>query len=62
MGERINFESAMTRLEGIVDSLDKAEGSLEESLELFSEGARLVALCTKELEDARLKIETLFPG
>ncbi len=55
------FETAMCRLEEIVATLNSQTLSLEESLALFQEGASLVAFCNKQLAEAQLKIETLFP-
>lgn len=51
----------MDRLDEIVAELDKGEASLDESLQLFGEGAELLGLCEKKLGDAKLKVEKLFP-
>jgi len=59
--EQKTFEQAMERLEAIVAALDGGELPLEQSLELFSEGAGLVSHCQSVLENAKLKVETLFP-
>lgn len=58
----LSFEQAMARLDEIVGLLDGGALSLDASLELFSEGAELIALCNKTLEGAKLTLERLFPG
>ncbi len=56
------FEGAMARLDEIVAALGSGRLSLEASLELFAEGARLVRFCNEALGEARLRLEELFPG
>ena len=62
MKNNISFEMAMARLGEIVSELDSGEKNLDESLELYGEGAELIAFCEDTLETAKLRIETLFPG
>ncbi len=50
------YEKAMERLSEIVAKLESGEAALEESMELFEEGARLSALCYKKLEAAEQRI------
>lgn len=59
--EQITFEQAMARLEQIVSSLDSGRLSLDASLELFAEGAELIKLCSRSLDEAALRLEELFP-
>jgi len=54
------FEEAMERLEKIVESLDKGELSLDESLKIFEEGMTLVNFCSKKLEEAEQKVTILI--
>jgi exodeoxyribonuclease VII small subunit len=56
---KANFEKSMDRLEEIVRILDSGERSLNESLELFEEGVRLARECSKQLADAKGRIEAL---
>lgn len=56
------FEEAMARLETIVAQLEKGDLPLEESLTLFEEGAGLMKLCTKALDQAEQKVMKLLPG
>jgi exodeoxyribonuclease VII small subunit len=59
-----SFEEALARLEAIVEELESKELSLEETLARYEEGSKLVAECTKRLEDAERKIQTIggVPG
>ena len=42
--EKISFEKAVARLDEIVKLLEKGDAPLEQSLELFEEGAKLIKL------------------
>ncbi|PWM25160.1 MAG: exodeoxyribonuclease VII small subunit [Oscillospiraceae bacterium] len=55
----MTFEQAMQRLDEIVARLSEENPPLEESLSLYAEGASLIASCNRELEQARVKLETL---
>ena len=46
----------LNRLDEIAKILDNGEVSLEQSLELFEEGSRLIKLCNQKISDARIKI------
>jgi len=54
------FEEAMERLEHIVESLESGDLSLEDSLERFEEGMKLVGFCSKKLEEAEQKVTLLI--
>ncbi len=54
------FEAALTRLEEIVQELEKGDIPLDQSLKLFEEGIRLSRICNKRLEDAERKVEILM--
>ncbi|MBN2032375.1 MAG: exodeoxyribonuclease VII small subunit [Deltaproteobacteria bacterium] len=54
------FEEAMERLENIVESLEKGDLSLEESLKFFEEGMKLVSFCSGKLEEAEQKVMMLI--
>ncbi|MBW1766528.1 MAG: exodeoxyribonuclease VII small subunit [Deltaproteobacteria bacterium] len=53
------FEEAMQRLEDIVHSLESGDLSLENSLEIFEEGMKLVNFCSNKLEEAEQKVTML---
>ena len=57
-----SFEEMLSRLEEVVRALDSASTPLEESLALFEEGAGLVRLCTKKLDEAQQKVSILTAG
>ena len=42
--------------------MEQGSASLEESLKLFEEGTALAAACTKELDEAELKVVRLMKG
>ncbi len=54
------FEASLTRLEDIVQELEKGDVGLEQSLKLFEEGIKLSRICTKRLEDAERRVEILL--
>jgi len=62
MTDDIKFEDALSKLEGIVEELERGELSLEESLAAFEEGIRLSRICSKQLDEAERKIEILVKG
>lgn len=57
----LTFEQAMTRLDEITAGLDRGTIPLDDSLALFSEGARLIDFCNKTLKEADLTLQELFP-
>lgn len=58
----MKFEEAFERLKQISAEMEKNDIPLEESVKLYSEAARLVEECQKELSDAKLNIEKLENG
>jgi len=54
------FETALARLEEIVQELEKGELPLEQSLKLFEEGVKLARICNVRLEEAERKVEILL--
>jgi exodeoxyribonuclease VII small subunit len=55
-----NFEAAMSELEKIVNTLEKGELPLEETLKQFEQGMTLSQYCHKSLQDAQKKIDQLI--
>jgi len=55
----LNFEQSMARLEEIVTVLERGEAPLEQSLELFEEGSKLLRRCTGLLDKAEQKVTKL---
>ncbi len=54
------FEAALSRLEEIVQELEKGDIPLDQSLKLFEEGIKLSRICNRQLEDAERKVEILM--
>lgn len=55
----MTFEKSVSRLDEIIDALSNGETTLEQSLKLYAEGAKLISACQKQLDNAQLKIEQL---
>jgi len=53
------YEAAAARVEEIIRRLDSGEASLNETLELVSEGKTLIELCASELEAVGDALEEL---
>ena len=60
--KRIKFEEAMQRLQEIVNKLESGEETLENSMKLFEEGAKLLRACTAQLDQAEQKVALLTAG
>ena len=55
-----SFEDALSELEGIVQTLESGEQSLEQSLERFERGVGLSRFCQQSLSDAEQKVKILM--
>jgi exodeoxyribonuclease VII small subunit len=55
----IKFEKAMSRLEEIVEELEKGDLDIDKSLQIFEEGIKMSRICSKKLAEAEVKIEKL---
>ena len=55
-----SFEESLSKLETIVDQLEKGDLRLEESLQLFEQGVALSAACKQELDAAEGKVQMLI--
>ena len=53
----VNFEEALTELEGIVQQLESGKISLEDSVTAYERGMMLRSLCETHLKNAQLKIQ-----
>ncbi|MEK6677834.1 MAG: exodeoxyribonuclease VII small subunit [Nitrospirota bacterium] len=58
--KEIRFESAVKRLEEIVNKLEAGNLSLDDSIKLFEEGVKLYQICLKRLDEAEKKVEILL--
>ena len=57
--KKLKFEEAMSRLQEIVEKLESGEESLENSMKLFEEGAKLSAQCYELLDKAEQQVTEL---
>ncbi len=55
----ISFETALKKLEGIVEAMENSDLPLEALLARFEEGAQLAQMCQARLAEAELKIQQL---
>jgi exodeoxyribonuclease VII small subunit len=54
-----SFEDALNELESLVDTLEKGDLSLEDSLKTFERGVELTRTCQEALKDAEQKVRML---
>ncbi|MDP3073419.1 MAG: exodeoxyribonuclease VII small subunit [Opitutaceae bacterium] len=57
--DKLSFETALEKLEGIVESMEAGDVPLADLLAKFEEGTKLLKVCETRLKDAELKIEVL---
>lgn len=55
-----NFEKALSRLEEIVQELEKGNPPLQKALDLFQEGKKLGTLCHKELTSLEHRVQKIL--
>lgn len=55
----MTYEKAISRLEEIVELMEKNDLSLDESIKLYEEGTKLTAYCSDLLNKAQQKITEL---
>ena len=53
----MSYNDVMKRIEEIVTTLEAGGTSLDETLKMFEEGAKLLKECQQELEQAEKKID-----
>jgi exodeoxyribonuclease VII small subunit len=53
------FEDALKKLEKIVERLERGSLPLEEAMEAFTEGVRLVKYCNQKLDEAENTVQML---
>ena len=58
----VDFESAMTDLESLIDKMEQDDLSLEESLTDFEKGISLLRICHSSLNNAEQRIKILTQG
>ena len=60
--KKVTFEQQLARLEEIVAALEKGDAPLADSLALFEEGTKLIAACSKQLDQAEQQVVRLMKG
>jgi exodeoxyribonuclease VII small subunit len=58
--EKLDFESALEKLQKIVEDLEKGGLSLDQTLSEFSQGMKLLKFCHQKLDKAEKKIELML--
>src|SRR6202043_4281370 len=58
-GTPLNFESAMDRLEAIVEQMESGKLALEDLIVRYEEGMSLVKICQERLASAEQKIDII---
>lgn len=53
------FEEAMKELEGLIESMEQGDLSLDESLKSFERGVALTRICQASLQEAEQKVRIL---
>lgn len=57
---KLTFESAMKRLETIVQDLESGDLSLDEALKKFQEGMKISKFCSDKLDESEKKVSILL--
>jgi len=56
---KLTFEQALEKLEQIVTQIEQGEVSLEQSIDKYAEGTRLIKHCRSVLDAAEKKVQVL---
>ncbi|MFP3937495.1 MAG: exodeoxyribonuclease VII small subunit [Phycisphaerae bacterium] len=57
--QKVTFEQALEQLERIVEQIESGEVSLEESIDKYARGIKLIKQCRSILDEAERKIQVL---
>jgi len=57
--KNVGFEKSLERLDTLVEEMESGDLSLEQMIEHFEEGSKLVTLCSGKLNEVEQKIEKL---
>ena len=60
--KKMTFEESAGRIEEIVRLLERGDAPLDKSLALFEEGAKLIKICGKMLDEAEQTVIRLQKG
>ena len=59
MKNQINFETALTQIEEIIERFEEETINLDNSIELYKQGAELIKLCQDKLNSVEQQIKIL---
>jgi exodeoxyribonuclease VII small subunit len=59
MTKKQSFEEALTRLEEIVEQLERGDIKLDEMLKIYEEGSQIINFCMSRLKEAEGKIHKI---
>jgi exodeoxyribonuclease VII small subunit len=62
MAKKLTFEQALEQLEQIVAEIEQGKVSLEDSIEKYAQGVRLIKQCRSIMDSAEKKIQLLAQG
>lgn len=57
--EELSFEQALQALEHVIQALESNQPSLDEAINFYERGQRLIQLCLQQLNQAELKLSQL---
>lgn len=60
MAQKMKFDTSMARLDEIVSELEKNERPLDESIQLFEEGLKLVRACNEKLNEFEAQVKDIM--
>ncbi len=60
LSESLNFETALSKLETMIEKMATGQLTLEESLQNFEEGIALARQCQQILKEAEQKVQILI--
>lgn len=55
-GQKMKFEDSIKRIDEIISALEDKDISLDDSINLYKEGAKLIDGCKKELDKAEMLV------
>ena len=58
--KQVNFEEELNRLKQIVNDIQQKDIPIDESLKLYEEGQKIIALLNEELKKAENKVEKVI--
>lgn len=54
-----SFEAAIARLEAMIEELESEDLPLQSAMETFERSQELIRICSQQLSEAELKVQTL---